>query len=72
MIGRDFAALRQHAAQRAGGRAEIDREVELAQHHGEPIAQFGGDPVDQEGLGPQRAGAPLPRAQQVPVEDGRV
>ena len=70
--GRDLAAVGEHAAHRVGRRAEIDRALELAQHHRKPLAQFGGDPVDQEGFGPERAGALLARAQQPAIEDGRV
>ena len=69
---RDLAALGKRAAHRVGGRAEIDGTLERAQHHREPLAQFGGDAVDQEGFRPERAGAPLARAQQLAVEDGRV
>ena len=70
--GRDLAAVGKHAAHRVGGRAEIDGALEGAQHHGEPLAQLGGDAVDQEGFGPERAGALLAHAQQFAVEDGRV
>jgi hypothetical protein len=55
-----------------GWGAVIDRALEFAHHHRQPLGKFGGDAIDQKRLGAKRAGAPLTRAQHLAIEDGRV
>ena len=49
----NFSALGQHLAHRIGRRAEIDGALEHPQHGGKPLAQFVGDPINQEGRRPK-------------------
>src|SRR5207244_9739140 len=60
-----------HAAHRLGRRAEIDREVELAQHGGQAVAHVLGDAVDQERGGAERTRAVAALPQEEAVEDAR-
>ena len=57
------------AAHRIARGAEIDRDLILAQHRAEPIREVGGDAVDEEGLGSERACARLAAKQQHAIED---
>jgi hypothetical protein len=48
--GADGAATREGRAHRAGGRAEIDRQIETAQHQAEPMRKFVGNLIEKERL----------------------
>src|SRR5262249_41755013 len=67
--GADGVEPRDGAPNRIGRRAEIDRAREAPQYRRQPVGKFVGDPIDQEGGGPERLGSPSSRAQQVTVKD---
>jgi hypothetical protein len=65
----DRAKPRQRLAHGIRGRAEVDRNVELAQHRAEPIRQIIGGAIKQEGRRAQIAGSSPTLADQGAIEN---
>ena len=59
----------ERVAHRVPRRAEIDREIEMAQHRREPFRKIVGHAVEQEGRRPQSGGAPAAAPQQGAIEN---
>ena len=65
--GRNQVRAAQAAAHGIGRRGEIDRQLEAAQHRGQPVAQILGRAVDQKGRRPE-----FLRAAQIAADRGAV
>ena len=59
------------SAHRFARRAEIEREIEPPQHRGKPVAEIGGDAIEQKRRRPQRRRPPAAGADQRAVENQR-
>ena len=68
--GTDLAAVGQRPTYRIGRRAEIDGAIEVPQHSRQPLAQFGGHPIDEKRRRPERPRALPTLTQQMAIEDG--
>ena len=67
----DLGTAGERARECVARRAEVDRDIEPAQHHGDPLGHFLGGAIEQKGLGPAGDGAAAAGAQERAIEDER-